>query len=332
MAPEGLFNPISFNFPDGVNSTQLIHSVVKISPETRLHLNVFETLEEKKAWTRNVVEADGTETWYRGYLKEDLEKCNDPVFSQQMVNFEFCRLVKEGVHFPAETGLNGVGTGALISKDGYILTNYHLATASIEYAKRIKNRSILDPVLCPKLTVEIVDRIEPSGKIHYRKVDQVWLVDQVDETEAFVKRPSGDWGLGLDIALLKIDIETPHFLKISSLEPLPGSKVWMLGFPMRTSRPEKSLDSLEYTDSDGSLRVSSGAILEKNTLYSFVTDVDGSAGSSGSPTVDANGNLLGLFSTVLGDGRSNIIDYSGVHRQHVTAKSAADYFDLERIL
>ena len=61
----------------------------------------------------------------------------------------------------------------------------------------------------------------------------------------------------------------------------------------------------------------------------IVTDVDGSAGSSGSPLIDARGRVIGLFSRALGDGSRNGTAYTGLQRVHVPTAMVVESLGLD---
>ena len=92
----------------------------------------------------------------------------------------------------------------------------------------------------------------------------------------------------------------------------------MAGFPLRTARSPHTLTSVGYTDADGSLRVSAGQVLSVEGPDTFTTDVDGSMGNNGSPVLNEEGLVVGMFSRVEGNGPKNAFEYGHTHRVHVS--------------
>ncbi len=120
--PEGLFTPDQVELT-GIKHERINAALVRIKPRTRLILDVVDTQDQVTRLSRNESDADGTERWFRYFLKDDLKRIDDPAFRMGMVRWEFSQLVKSGARFPAETWLDGGGSGFCISAAGLILTN-----------------------------------------------------------------------------------------------------------------------------------------------------------------------------------------------------------------
>ena len=98
----------------------------------------------------------------------------------------------------------------------------------------------------------------------------------------------------------------------------------MAGFPLRSARGRASLERIGYTDADGGLRVGAGQVLAVDPQGYFVSDIDGSMGSSGSPVFDAAGDVVGMFSRAVGDGPRNAFEYGHLSRVQVATRLAVE--------
>lgn len=308
---EGLFNPLTFPFPPRLAPAQLLKSVVKVRPKRTLRFEVFSTEKEADEFSRVAVDTLGFETFYLGYTQDDFNKSYDPNFSNQLFSHEFCELIKTGATFPAETTLQGNGTGVLLSSDGLVVTNFHLVSGIVEAAGLLETGKFGGPLLdAPSLSVDVLESME-NGTLTYRRYDSVKLVATFSRSDAYSKR--------LDLALLKIDLKNhPEFLKISTRDAQRFERIFSLGFSMRTARSEEQKNKLGYEDADDSLRAAAGLVVQLDD-NSFLSDVDRAPGNSGSATLNENGELVGIYSGSTGNG---ITDYSkGGYSRHVLASN-----------
>jgi S1-C subfamily serine protease len=230
-------------------------------------------------------------------------------------------VVQQGGRFPASMVLDGGGSGVAVSAGGHVLTNHHLVVGEVEQAGR-KSGSIDSEQPCRHLRVQVARPDEKRGGWQWVDAERALLVSNPAESDAYRASPDPRYRYRLhaDLALLRIEPAPAHWLPLSRRVPTIGESVWMAGCPLRTARR-----SARYRDADASLRVSMGKVLALGTDEPdgegfIVTDVDGAAGSSGSPLFDAHGRIIGLFSRVL-DGASsrNAVEYDAVRRVHVPA-------------
>lgn len=314
---EGLFHPNQFTFPANLDKNKILLSVVKIRPLRNLEYQFFNSKEEADSWSGWITNDDGTELIKYGATQEDINQCSNPEFSQALLNFEFCEAIKSNKQFPLTTPLQGTGTGVLISNDGYILTNFHLASGVITSAKRDLEKVINSPIKITGLEVEVATSVNESGELQYLKCENVYLVSNPSKKEAY--------GSKLDLTLLKVDLETDNFIPLCSKKSVVGEKLLNVGFTMRTARSEESKRTLNYEDANYDLRISSGVYLEEESVNSFLSDVDGGPGNSGSATLNSKGELVGLY---FGSTGNCLVDFSKGKRRHVYSTSIKDYFDL----
>jgi S1-C subfamily serine protease len=330
---EGLFDPDQLT-PPAVSAETLRTAVVRLLPRTPLHLDLAPDLDTARRLARNELQDDGCEHWFRYFTRDDIARCDDPQFALGMVNHEFCQVVRSGGRFPAQVLLDGGGTGFAIDARGHVLTNYHLAVGEIEHFKReggVHDRE----QRCRNLRAEVA---QPDGARGWRWVeaDAVFLVSNPSQADALSESPDPRYRFRLhaDLALLRIEPAPVARLALSTRVPAVSAPVWMAGFPLRTARGEVDRARHGYRDADGSLRVSHGAVVSIGTDEPggerfIVTDVDGSAGNSGSPLFDDRGRVIGLFSRALGDGSRNGIAYGGVRRVHVPTAMAVESLRLQ---
>lgn len=313
---EGLFTPSQVQIP-GLDANHLIGAMVRILPRTRLILSIANSPEQASELARNETSPDGAETWYRYFTDEDRNLADDPEFRMGMVRWEFSNLVKAGAQFPAETWLDGGGSGFCIDQTGLVLTNYHLVTGEVGYHAR--ESGVLDQeVPCRALRAQVA-RPTDGGGWRWHDADAVYLVSNPSVTQAVSQQADGRALLRQDVALLRIDPPPLRTLPISTSPVSIGQRIWMAGFPLRTARPAGSKDCIGYSDADGTLRVSSGDItLVESTDY-FTADVDGSMGNSGSPAISEAGAVVGVFSRAVGNGPRNAFEYGHVQRVFVSS-------------
>lgn len=325
---EGLFDPADL-CPPRVPADTLRAAVVRILPRTPLHLDLVADRDTAFKLARNELQDDGSEHWFRYFTDEDRARCDDPLFALAMVNHEFCQVVKRGGVFPASMLLDGGGTGVAVSAQGHVLTNFHLVTGEIERLGR--NGGVLDrEEVCRNLRVQWAQADGASG---WRWVDAeaVHLVSNPPHADAF--RETNDaryrYRLHADVALLRIEPAPSAWMPLSADMPALDAPVWTAGYPLRTARAATARAAHGYRDADGSLRVSRGCVSAIGTDEAdgerfIVTDLDGSAGNSGSPLFDGRGRVIGLFSRALGEGTRNAIEYGHLRRVHVPTAMAID--------
>lgn len=318
---EGMFDPDRAAIP-GVPVDKLRGALVRIVPSTLLQLEMVDTPAEAARLARNEMLPEGTELWHRAYTRDQAARCNDPRFALAMVNHEFCSLVQQGAAFPQTVKLAGGGTGFAISPAGHVLTNLHLVSSEVEHHRR-EDGAVDAEVRCAQLRAQVAVR-DGAGKWTWRDCDAVYLVANPPFARGYWKDPDGGWHLREDTALLRVEPAPASFLPLSTRRVAVGDPVWMAGFPMRTARDPAALANAGYRDADGSLRVSIGQVIAEEGDDYFVSNLDGAAGNSGSPVLDDQGRVVGLFSRWTGEGPRSLVEYGYMQRVHVRTQMAVD--------
>lgn len=306
---EGLFAPSDYEFIDGFPTEKILSSAVKVTPKRKLVFDVFDNEQERDAWSTGFeVDERGFETMKAGYTKNDVEMMSNPEFSNQIGNFEFYQLYKGRSKFPTESHVMGSASGFFLGPNGLIVTNYHIASGIIA-SQGFDSDGYTGPDLipAPSISVEVVSSLSSNLEPSYRKIEEVYLAGSYSSKDAY--------GNKIDLAVLKIDLKPSNYLDISSKRVALHEKVYSIGFPMRTARSDKSRKYFNYNDANYDLRVSSGLVVKKEET-NFLTDTDGGPGNSGSMTVDANGDLVGVYCGSVGNG---IASFQGVLRRHCYA-------------
>ena len=322
---EGLYAPAQVADPFFGRSTTL-GAMVRILPTTELELHLVDDEATARALAKNET-VDGVSVWRRAFSRSDVARCADGGFFCGMISHEFCTAVAQGRTFPHRTPLIGGGTGFAITRSGHILTNYHLVAAEVEALGR-SHGSLGSEVKLAGLRVQLPDP-GTDGDLVWRDADAVYLVSNPPTSRAVHSEDGIRGVLREDVALLRIEPAPARCFRLRRGRIEVGEPVWMMGFPLRTRRSPEALQSLGYADADGSLRVTSGTVTEREQDY-FTTDADGSMGNSGSPLFDINHDVVGLFSRSAGDGPRNAIEYGHMSRVNVDIELAISSLALDQ--
>ncbi|MBK1690201.1 hypothetical protein [Rubrivivax gelatinosus] len=109
-----------------------------------------------------------------------------------------------------------------------------------------------------------------------------------------------------------------------------GTEVWHRAFTHEDlARADDPVFAMAMVQHEFALAVRAGARLPVELPLvggggehdSFVSDHDGSMGSSGSPVFDTQSGVIGVFSRVAGNGPRNAFEYGGTPRVHVGVRS-----------
>lgn len=216
------------------------------------------------------------------------------------------------------------GTGFVISEDGVIVTNSHIvegvldnmyrtlaevyledtteqeiAYAMTKYTSEEEAYDAAYDVIYKYLREKSVKNLEQDIRIlkpHDDAQDFSDLIENGYKAQVLSSNVSFDDDKK-DIAILKIDatnLPTIPFSTLPESSITTGQKVYAFGFP--SSAFFGGSDFLEPTFSQGFIN----AIKKQNDITIYQTDTKVSEGSSGSPLLDAQGNVIGIISFISG--------------------------------
>lgn len=201
-------------------------------------------------------------------LEQKIEELNQIINDKNKAQFftwgtEYFKSIVDIGYIDTDDNLVELGTGAIITSDGYVITNYHVATGQNEFA--LFNYSEFD--------VERNEWIDP-------------------ETNQAVEMLTTDWIAGsmcYDLALLKINSEK-KFTKLDWYGDFePGLEVFTLGYP--------SVGEGEMTVSNGvvsSLRYFGDTSWTAPGRDTFGHTAPIFFGNSGSPVLSQDGKIVGI--------------------------------------
>lgn len=293
---EGLYEPLQFPFPKAIDKHNVLKAIVKVRPLRMLEYSFFQNDDEADQFSKTLIDENGFETIRCGMTEADKEKCKDPEFSQALFTHEFCELMKTDKVLPQKARLLGHGTGIAISPDGYIATNFHLISGAAEFLEKLDGHFGSKNLLIKNIEIDFAYEISDL-EIKYKKASEVFLAATYSMADAYGKK--------LDLAILKINESTPHFLPMAKDPANRFERIFSIGFSMRTSRQEEKKIALGYQDAAYDLRVSSGLITQFDSENSFLADTDGAPGNSGSAAINSQGELVGIYCGSTGNGIVN---------------------------
>lgn len=201
-------------------------------------------------------------------LEQKIEELNQVINDNNKTKFftwgtEYFKSILDIGYLDNDDNLVELGTGAIISTDGYVITNYHVAVGQKEFA--LFNYSEYDP--------EQNEWIDP-------------------ETNQPVDMLTADWIAGsmcYDLALLKINSEK-EFLDLNWYGDFePGLEVFTLGYP--------AVGQGEMTVSNGvvsSLRYFGDTRWTAPGYDTFGHTAPIFSGNSGSPVLSQDGKIVGI--------------------------------------
>jgi serine protease Do len=203
-----------------------------------------------------------------------------------------------------ETSVWGYGSGAIISPDGYIVTNAHVVDVSQMTDEEIITEAFyqLSAIVAEHFQVDIdtaatylIEVVEAS-KI---SKDLAVLLPGGDILDAEIKsygspvgEKDGDWK---DVAVLKVEGKNLPTLKLGNSDTVEDQeKIWAIGYPALAEFDVLSIESsLESTMNSGEISATSKK-LETGTSVIQINAAT-SAGNSGGPVINEKGEIIGLL-------------------------------------
>lgn len=206
-----------------------------------------------------------------------------------------------------ETPLSGLGSGAIISSDGYIVTNGHV----VGFSHQMSEQDIADSAF-----EQIVDAVATANNWTYdstydymltnttyeivEKGTKVYLPGIKDPHVADVKIYSAPIGQGKDVAILKIDGSNYPTIPLGNSDTVQDQDdIWVIGYPAAADSNVLSIDSmLVSTMNEGQISATSKTTEEGTPVIQI--NAAATHGNSGGPVIDKNGKIIGLL-TFRGD-------------------------------
>lgn len=203
----------------------------------------------------------------------------------------------------SDTIMSGYGSGVIVAKEGWIVTNYHVVDGPVQQAAWRGE---------PARVKVILPTVDARGRVTRRPADFPAVVYRVE--------PS------LDLALLKLErppADLPS-VRLAASPPEVGATCYRIGSPAETvpwiirsgvvssviDWPDGQFPQVVYGMSNGvfpALRVKAGVV---------ITDAACGGGDSGGPTINEEGQLIGL--TFAGP-KAEVLSPIGcsIHRDHL---------------
>lgn len=296
-ADEGLYKPGHIPLPRPVRSAA--ESVVPIQDKIRFDVAVLPSKQDVKSYRKNhpfkkTFLPEGGTIWPVAIDTASLVQICSGAEAYQPGTGAICRSAKcspAPCHYQTDwtsADATGFAVGRTPSGDLIVATVYHVARESIERDKRTGGVHDFHLAPAPDLTARLLTKGGNYGSPR--------------SVELLANASSADWGKGDDWALLVVPgtAKSPiQPLPLAKVRPNTGDKIWVIGFPYRTRRQLRH--SASYDNADGSLRISVGSVVprprndqDKSPSDIFTTN-DGVAGNSGSPAVNAQGEVIGIF-------------------------------------
>jgi S1-C subfamily serine protease len=283
---EGFFYPHQLHYPFDI--ARVLQALVRIESHIVFVITVFDDEDDIGAMadshdTKTYL-PEGVVLWHLVWKRSLLEEARVTPGLRAHPALHAAIIAFEGVsHFPSQriARLTCPATGFFISPQGHILTNYHVIREDIEAQHRTQGSNKTSVCQYSSFQIPVLSH----GRItDWKPLDNVCLINNVKES---------DWQQGLDVALLKAPIASPSYLPLSKQTLEPNQPLWHFGFPFQSYRHQEALTKHGYSDADASLRVSRGNI-NQVMRHNFVTDADSFSGNSGSPALNALGEVTGL--------------------------------------
>lgn len=199
-----------------------------------------------------------------------------------------------------ETLIGGSGSGAIISSNGYIVTNAHVVELSKLDDEDIVGRAFTD--LCTQVASEFGVTVDEARKylLKYVTYDSVnrYLKVIIPNGEVFdgeIKSYGAPVGEGKDVSVVKIESKNLPSLRLGASDKVKlQDSIWVFGYPGAADSEILSPSSaIVVSITDGKV----SATDKKSTQGASVLQISAAAshGNSGGPVVNEQGEIVGLL-------------------------------------
>lgn len=205
-----------------------------------------------------------------------------------------------------QTYVGGAGSGAIISSDGYIVTNAHVVEGS----------QLDDAELATKGLEQIAWTVADYFQVDYQTAyDYVWTYMGFTNVTRVLKvvLPGGEvldgevksYGApvtqGKDVAVLKIEGKDLPTLKLGNSDTVKNqNNIWVIGYPAAAESDLFSTDSFLESSMNAGQVSSASKTLEQGASPVIQIDAAATHGNSGGPVINEKGDIIGLL-TFRGD-------------------------------
>lgn len=203
-----------------------------------------------------------------------------------------------------QTFVGGYGSGAIISPDGYIVTNAHVVSTT-----QMTDDEILQEALI-RLSTVVADAFQTDVETAYLYLIQVLgytnltrqtevvlpggdvLDGEIKSYGSPIGEKDGDWK---DVAVLKIEGKNLPTLKLGNSDDVEDQeKIWAIGYPSLAEYNVLSIDSsLESTMNSGEISATSKKLETGTSVIQL--NAATSTGNSGGPIINSKGEIVGLL-------------------------------------
>jgi S1-C subfamily serine protease len=249
---------------------------------------------------------------------------NDKRNAKQPQYFSYVYGWNESNKPDAETAVNSykVGTGFIIGSDGYIVTNAHMvdhATKGREDCRKQMRRNLGEDLQIAKAAdvSALIDGDQMITESLY--YDQhVYLPNASKDSKAdffpFEVKQSGtvdENGNGKDVAIIKIEVKNAPILRLAnSAAPKLQAPIIVIGYPgVADVAPAQDAASLmEATVTEGIVSNPNKILPDLSPIIQV--DVRVAPGSSGSPVLNQDGEVIGVIAFQQQDDQENKIPFA----------------------
>ncbi len=205
-----------------------------------------------------------------------------------------------------QTYVGGAGSGAIISSDGYVVTNAHVVEGS----------QLDDAELATKGLEQVAWTVADYFQVDYQTAyEYVWTYMGFTNVTRVLKvvLPGGEvldgevksYGApvtqGKDVAVLKIEGKDLPTLKLGSSDTVKNqNNIWVIGYPAAAESDLFSTDSFLESSMNAGQVSSASKTLEQGASPVIQIDAAATHGNSGGPVINDKGDIIGLL-TFRGD-------------------------------